>query len=280
MNHNIIFILILIISIFFIYNYFTLVSKEALKNSKNIRVAVCFFGLTRSLKHTINSINKNILNPLKNSNIDYDIILHTYDLKYLKLKRSRENNKLDTNEWKLLKPIKSQIDNQDEFDKIYDYKYVKSFGDAWNTKYENTMNVIRQLNSLKQVWKLSETTNKKYDCYLFIRPDLKYTTKLDTNEIMMSLKSNNENTIYTPSWHKGVNGLNDRIAMGNPKVMKIYANRLDDVNDYLKTTKKALHAESFLKYVIEKNNIQNKTINLIGKRVRINGNIPAGNHQL
>jgi len=280
MNHNIIFILILIISIFFIYNYFTLVSKEALKNSKNIRVAVCFFGLTRSLKHTINSINKNILNPLKNSNIDYDIILHTYDLKYLKLKRSRENNKLDTNEWKLLKPIKSQIDNQDEFDKIYDYKYVKSFGDAWNTKYENTMNVIRQLNSLKQVWKLSETTNKKYDCYLFIRPDLKYTTKLDTNEIMMSLKSNNENTIYTPSWHKGVNGLNDRIAMGNPKVMKIYANRLDDVNDYLKTTKKALHAERFLKYVIEKNNIQNKTINLIGKRVRINGNIPAGNHQL
>ena len=280
MNHNIIFILILIISIFFIYNYFTLVSKEALKNSKNIRVAVCFFGLTRSLKHTINSINKNILNPLKNSNIDYDIILHTYDLKYLKLKRSRENNKLDTNEWKLLKPIKSQIDNQDEFDKIYDYKYVKSFGDAWNTKYENTMNVIRQLNSLKQVWKLSETTNKKYDCYLFIRPDLKYTTKLDTNEIMMSLKSNNENTIYTPSWHKGVNGLNDRIAMGNPKVMKIYANRLDDVNDYLKTTKKALHAERFLKYVIEKNNIQNKTINLIGKRVRVNGNIPAGNHQL
>ena len=58
MNHNIIFILILIISIFFIYNYFTLVSKEALKNSKNIRVAVCFFGLTRSLKHTIKSLSK------------------------------------------------------------------------------------------------------------------------------------------------------------------------------------------------------------------------------
>ena len=54
--------------------------KEEFYNSSNpkTRVAICFFGLTRSLKHTIDSINTNIFQPLKNSNIEYDVFLHTY----------------------------------------------------------------------------------------------------------------------------------------------------------------------------------------------------------
>lgn len=260
-------ILIIIIFIFYICK-----SKiEKFKNNKKIKIAICFFGLCRSLNYTLDSIKNNILLELKNNNIEYDIILHTYNLKYLNLKRSNESYKLDTNEWKLLKPDKFKIDNQDEFDKKYDYNYIKSFGDAWNTNYENTINLIRQLNSLKKVWSLCHDKNNKYDCYLFLRPDIKYLNKINTDYVNNIVKNNN--LIYTPEWLKS-GGLNDRFALCDYNSAKIYSNRIDNIPNYLSLTKKPLHAEKFLKFVINKNNILNKDLNLKGHRIRSKGNVP------
>jgi hypothetical protein len=260
------FLLMIIIVIILCFTFTKNISHFS--NKKKYKVALCFYGLTRSLKYTYDSINQNILNELKNANIDYDIILHTYDLKYLKLKRSNEDTVLDTNEWKLLKPDSIKIDNQDKFDKSYDYRYIKSFGDFWKSNFENTMNLIRQFNSLQQVWKLCEKNNKKYDCYLFLRPDLKYTKKIDIKQVVEACS--NDNTIYTPSWST-FKGLNDRMALGDYNSMKIYANRIDYVNNYLEITKKPLHAERFLKYVLDKNNLKNKEFKMVGKRIRSNG---------
>ena len=53
--------------------------------------------------------------------------------------------------------------------------------------------------------------------------------------------------------------------------MEKYANRLDDVSDFLESTKKPLHAEKFLKFVLNKYNIKNKELKLVGKRIRSNG---------
>ena len=262
-------VLILIILILFIYNFTMNISISHFTNRKP-KVAVCFYGLTRSLKYTIDSIKTNILKKLDDAGIDYDIILHTYDLQHLKLIRSGENSKLDVNEWKLLNPKYHQIDNQEEFDKSYNYEYVKSFGDAWNTNFQNTYNLIRQFNSLQKVWQLSEKANVNYDCYLFLRPDLKYTTPLDTSQIIESM--NNHDNIYTPSWSV-FRGYNDRMSIGSKKSMKVYANRIDEVNKYLDLTKKPLHAERFLKHVLDKNKLKNKEFKMVGKRVRTDGSI-------
>lgn len=37
-------------------------------------VALAFFGITRSLKYTIDSIKENIFKPLEENNIKYDIL--------------------------------------------------------------------------------------------------------------------------------------------------------------------------------------------------------------
>ena len=68
---------------------------------------------------------------------------------------------------------------------------------------------------------------------------MKY-SKLDTSQIIEA--SNNKNTIYTPFWHTW-GGLNDRIALGDYDSIDKYANRLDDVSDFLETTKKPLGSE-------------------------------------
>ena len=69
------------------------------------RVALAFFGLTRSLKYTIDSIRKNIFQQLKTADIAYDVYLHTYNLKRLSNSRSGEAAvDLNTTEWRLLEP--------------------------------------------------------------------------------------------------------------------------------------------------------------------------------
>ena len=119
----IIIVIILIIAV-------TSKQRNHFTNKKPKKVAVCFFGLTRSLNYTLDSIKENIFTPLEKSNIKYDIILHTYNLDFIKSKRSGENQKLNTQEWKKLKQIMLKSDNQDVFDKSYNYEYVKSFGDV------------------------------------------------------------------------------------------------------------------------------------------------------
>ena len=70
------------------------------------KVAIGFFGITRSLKYTIDSIKINIFNVLKEQNIDYDIYLHTYRINEpFTNPRSKEVNiRLNFNEYKLLEP--------------------------------------------------------------------------------------------------------------------------------------------------------------------------------
>ena len=63
------------------------------------------------------------------------------------------------------------------------------------------------------------------------------------------------------------------MALGDYKAMSKYANRFDDVSNYLETTKKPLHAEKYLHFVIQKYKIKNNDLKLIGKRVRSNGKI-------
>jgi hypothetical protein len=101
-----------------------------------MKVCICFFGLTRSLKNTIDSLNCNVFKLLDLNNIKYDIYLHTYDLKILTNIRSNEKNCiLDTDEYKLLNAKEYIIDNQDEFDKNFDYKSVEIYGDAWKNNF-------------------------------------------------------------------------------------------------------------------------------------------------
>lgn len=79
---------------------------------KTKRVALAFYGLTRSLSYTIDSIRSNIMRPLTEAGYTYDVYLHTYDLQNLANERSGEANPLNTTEWKLLKPDFHKITSQ------------------------------------------------------------------------------------------------------------------------------------------------------------------------
>ena len=232
-----------------------------------MKVCICFYGLTRSLKYTYNSIKLNLLDILEENDIQYDIYLHTYNLEILTNPRSKEfNEKLDIEEYKILNPKEYIIDNQDEFDKKFNYDIVKSYGDTWLDNYKSIYNLIRQLNSLKKVTYLINNKDT-YDKYIYVRPDLLFKTKLNINYIKYLSK---QNYLFTPNWGKWRGGINDRFAIGNYKSIIKYGNRINDIYDYMKMYG-CLHSERLVKYIVQKHNINNIEIPIILIRVRANG---------
>jgi hypothetical protein len=87
-------------------------SEGRIGNSKSKHVALAFYGLTRSLRYTIESIRSNIFAPLTESGYTYDVYLHTYDLERLVNQRSKESGFLNTTEWTLLNPDFHRITDQ------------------------------------------------------------------------------------------------------------------------------------------------------------------------
>ena len=79
------------------------------------RVALCFFGLTRSLSFTIDSIRLNLLKPLKDGGYEVDVFLHTYNLQRLDNPWTGEDDDLNTTEWQLLEPFDYLITPQADF---------------------------------------------------------------------------------------------------------------------------------------------------------------------
>ena len=234
------------------------------------KICICFFGLTRSLKHTYPSIEKNIFNVLKKHNILYDVYLHTYDLKGLTNKRSGEFAcPLDNNEWKLLNPIEHKITNQETFDKSFNWKNLFKHGDIWKDGFNSVKNAIRQLNSLNEVTHLW-LDKEPYDYYLYIRPDLYYVNEINVNDILDHLHLNN--ILVIPYWGNYRGGFNDRIAFGHHDVMKIYGTRLQYLSKYYnqRKGKKPYHSERYLTIVVRDHQIFIRYSKLKGIRVRAN----------
>jgi len=239
------------------------------KNS-NKKIAILFFGLTRSLrKYTLENIEKHIFQVLKDNNIEYDIYLHTYDLKFLTNKRSKEiNEELDTEEWKLLNPDYYKITSQEEFDKTFNLKDYTKCGDPWRDKFNSLTNLIRQLNSLKEVTSLLQF-DKNYNGYLYLRPDILYKERIKIKDLEGLLaEDQNNKVIYTPKWATN-KGFNDRCYMGTKEAIKIVGNRFDLLKEYSQT--RTPHAEKFLHNTIISNGIENRHFYIYGDRVRANG---------
>lgn len=74
------------------------------------RVALLFFGLTRSLKFTLPSIEGNVIGPLQEMGLQVDVFVHTYnDTDDASSKQTRSD------EWRLLKPTAHVITSQELF---------------------------------------------------------------------------------------------------------------------------------------------------------------------
>lgn len=232
------------------------------------KVAICFWGLTRSLKYTLDSIKEKILNELEKAGIEYHIFLHTYqiDESYTNTRSGEHNQILDNEEYKLLKPKDYIIENQKEVRSKLNLQQYRTHGDPWSNNFETADNFISALYSKFQVTQLVKKSGIIYDNIMYCRPDVKYLTKFDINWLNITQESN---IFHTPSFHKWRGGLNDRFCLSNYKNSIIYGESFSLLLEYSKNIN--IHSETFLKNYMKTHNLLNVDVLFNFNRIRCNG---------
>jgi hypothetical protein len=238
----------------------------------HMKVAVGFFGITRSLKYTINSINENIFDVLKTNNIEYDVYIHTYNLTNYKNIRTGEkvnDDQIDNTEYNLLNPDFIEIDKQETIKQKLNLLLYRSHVDPWGTNYNSVDNFILAQYSKLKLTKMIEEKNIKYDYVLFMRPDCLYINKLPIDSFLLV----DDSSVIIPNFHLyGRIPFNDRFCICNINTYKIYGGVFNVLLDISKS--QPLHSETIIGELLTKKCLNIKKINFMFRRIRFDGSSP------
>jgi len=226
-------------------------------------IAILFFGLTRSLTTTIHSMRTNLLSPLTDACIDYDIFVHTNKIVgeyHNRWSNEHTDDYINADVETLLQPKYYIWDNQADininFDKYYTHlgNWPKGVHDKELTKYL-IRNMCLALYSKKQITLLFEHKKDDYDYAIIVRPDLQFNTKLNVEW----LNELNDTNIIIPSmqWFAGCN---DRFCIGRHNVIIYYGKLFDELKIYIETT--SIISEKFFM-----DKLNEKSINIISKEI-------------
>lgn len=235
----------------------------------NFSVALCFWGLTRSLRYTLPSIQEQIFKPLEADNITYHVYLHTYAINttYTNERSGEINMHLNNTEYLALNPLVGHVTELTEADRVIDLERYTKWEDPWTNNYASLRNFVRALYSMFNVSTAVQTSEHKYDAVVFLRPDVRYLNPINTT----LLRSLEPDTAYLPDFHTNL-GANDRFALGTPGVMRIFGSRFLLAELYAQRNPPAgLHAERFALWMLNVLGIKQVQIPFRFQRVRATG---------
>lgn len=229
------------------------------------KIAICFWGLVKSLDYTLESIEENIFKILKDANIKYDIYIHTYKIngEYNNI-YSKEQGLLNYEEYKLLNPTIVAIDDQNKIKENLNLNEYRTHEDPWNNGFKTADNFICALYSKLQVTNIVKNTDIKYTNILFLRPDVKFLNPLDISKL------NIKNEFFCIPKFSSHSGFNDRFFLGNYENGIIYGSAFNNLLEYSKNKK--IHSETYCQFYMTKiNKLKRIDIDIKFNRVRLDG---------
>lgn len=219
------------------------------------KVAVCYWGLTRSIKKVYQSHFENLFHILEKNDIAYDVFIHTWHTKSKqRVWQTEIDIPIDYEEYKLLNPTYYQIDDQDLFTdslNFDDYFYQ----DVWDLKGDTLdgewlpkliLNHLCALESQKRVTDRVIASQNHYDLIMFIRPDARLLTPFPVE----SLYSVQDGDILIPDFDQ-CEGYNDRFAVLSFTTAPIYSKRIDEIISFRQTQGRIV-SEKYVKYICDK----------------------------
>jgi len=202
------------------------------------RVAILFFGLTRSLKNVYENLKENIFNELTNNGYEYDIFIHTYSLEnpYINQWSGEKVENYDNQSYKILNPKYYIIEKQSEIEKKININaYCSRLGD-WkgcaNTpemKKYLVRNMVLALHSKMMITELFRQHKNEYNYVIITRPDQMLHSKINT-KVFSQLNDNNIIIPYEHSYY----GYNDRLCISTPNIAIKYGSALKVLKIYSK----------------------------------------------
>ncbi len=181
------------------------------------KIAIVFFGLTRSIQETLSFIQINLFNEITACGLEYDIFLHTYKINgCYKNHWSGENIENYNNDlYKLLKAKYLIVDNQDDIEKSIDFSsYHSNLGNWFNMSNDQNFikylirNMILALYSKNKITNILQEHKDEYDFAIIMRPDLKILNKIN---ILQFINISNNTNIIIPR-QDSHHGCNDRFC--------------------------------------------------------------------
>lgn len=253
-----------------------------------MKIALCFRGIARSLKHTISSIRSNIIEPAKRVG-EVRVFTHLFDQAEIDNPRSNEHGSLDRSEHLLLQSDEVKLEEPNECLALHGFDRLKDYGDPWKNEFSSLKNLVHELHSLREGWAMAEKWQPEVS--LFLRPDLLYESSFES--LLRQVQTGSRRGLCIPIW-QGCWGANDRFALATTQEAACaYATRINDVLNYCSETNKPLHAEKFLLHCLRHKQIPIWFTNIQARRVRSTGafapekfslvkgsNIPAWLHSL
>ncbi len=229
-----------------------------------LRVALAFFGITRSLKLTIGSIRDNLVAPARELAAEVRMFGHFYDQDRIDNLRSHEVGPLDRDEYRLLQLDHVEHEAPDVSLPLHDFEGLKANGDPWDDGFVSLRNLVHQLHSLRCVTEMALTWRPHL--VIFARPDLYYHDTMAP--YLGALADLRRKHILVPDWCQW-HGHNDRFALvkGNDAI-RAYGMRIDRLGEYCRAGHLP-HSERFLKHVLSRLPVSG--IPLRASRVRSNG---------
>ena len=216
-----------------------------------MRVAVCFYGINRSLSLTFPSIQSCIYEPLQQLGIEFDVFTALMHPKQgFSNPRSHEKDcSTEIESVNLLRSKSMVFLDQEDFDSKVDYASyaLTPERDQYNDGHASSRNIFRAMFSLKCAYGLSEKSGA-YDYYLFLRPDLLYQDVVDFSKYLRPDAEASQDALYTPAWGQW-GGLNDRMAIAGRRAAWVYGQRFDHIRIFLETTQEPLNPEKMLLFV-------------------------------
>ncbi|MBE1290330.1 MAG: hypothetical protein GJ679_10055 [Rhodobacteraceae bacterium] len=231
----------------------------------DMKIAICFFGITRSLTHTIGSIERNILAPARDLG-EVRVFAHFFRQAVIDNPRSGERGTLKQDEHQLLSSDWLELEEPGNCLYERDFEGLKKFGDTWKDDFRSLRNLVHQLHSLDQVTRAALAWNP--DIVVFARPDLEYHDNLEPCLQVRSAAP----LVQLPSWQHWGQGYNDRFAVAmRPSAAMAYGSRIGLAHRFCHEMNRPLHAELLVRYGLETNAVKTKLISARATRVRSNG---------
>ena len=241
-----------------------------------MKIAICYFGMTRSTRFVYQSHYEHLFNIFKEHNIEYDIFMHTWknknDENIISDPSSREhlcNIQIDYEEYKLLNPSFYKIESQDDFlntinfENYFNEELYKIHGDSeYEWKPQLIMNHLCALESQKRVYAMATETSISYDYIMFIRPDVEIFNDFEVNWLNSSFDIMIPDTDHNE-------GLNDRFAILPFNTCSKYAERIDEIVEFRKNHGRIV-SEKYVKFTINKYYNNLRLINFIMRIKRPN----------
>lgn len=264
------------------------------------RVAVAFYGLSRSLKTTLPSFEKHVFAVLDKEGIAYDVFWSGLDSGRINNVRSGETDiKLETTDFVLMRPCVFSVVSQSVIVQTELKLYLQArigvpnnVTDFYNDGLSSIRNLLGAFQSMRTANSMiaahSELNNITYDAVVVLRPDTAVVRDIDIAAYLPEIiqedrkwragEQNYVQPLWIPDFQHWKGGYNDRGAFGSVEVISRYLTRgisfrdfSDDVKPFFFGDK--LNGEVYLKHYMHIHNLVFRPSALRVVRVRADGTV-------